>query len=78
MEPETEAEREPDPGLDAPARAEWTPQEWVTQPFATAGRQLRRRNKSDDEAAAEQQLAPKEISENIHRKPRKDRGQKRK
>lgn len=76
--PLEEDENEPDPDLDqANAGSAWNPQGWAEQPFATTGRQLRRRNKRGGGANDELHLAPGNVSAGIHRKPRSDRGKKR-
>ena len=77
--PSTSAEKEPDQNLDQGTTAgAYDPPGWAQQPFAQAGRQLRQRNKRNGGAAEDIQLAPEDVSESCHRKPRRDKGTTRK
>ena len=78
VQPPPAVEKEPDQNLDSGTRGStWDPQGWSQQPFARGGRQLRRRHKSNEGNQESPQLAPSDVSDNCHRKPRKDKGTKR-
>ena len=75
---ELEDSPEPGPSQRRPgAPPAYSPARWAQQPFATRERLTRAAIKTYDEDEREQQFAPSDVQQNIHRRVRSDKGKSR-